>query len=234
MKTTVAEAPEILRLAADCFMRQLEGKNAPVIALGANDDCLALYRELSRRCAEGRLDLTGARFFAVGEFEGLPSDDPRSCRSRLREALLAAADPAGERSFFPSADNAAEYDALIAAAGGPDLAVLGVGTRGRIGFNEPATAYDSGTHRQKLTKATKRELAPIFGGEEQTPDFAYTMGIHTILSAGAILVPAFGEERAEPVFRMLYARTDSFVPAAFLQLPLQVEIFLDSAAAGKL
>lgn len=234
MKTIIAEGRDVLRQAADAVSACIAQRPDAVLALGANDDCLALYRLLSDRCREKILDLSHARFFAVSEFVGLAAGDPRSCRAQLREALLAQADPAGERSFFLNEDTLEGYDAVIAAQGGIDLAILGVGERGRIGFNEPATPFDSLSHRQKLTMATKRELADLFGAPENVPGYGLTLGIHTLLGARQIVLAALGEQRADPVFRMLYARTDSFVPAAFLQLPLQVSVFLDTAAAAKL
>lgn len=234
MKTITAESAEVISRAADQIEAYLREHPRAVLALGANDDCLILYRELAERCRDGSLDLCGVCFFAVTEFDGLSQGDENSCRCRLRDALLAQADPNGERSAFLDGEQAAGYEAMIAAAGGLDLAILGIGPRGRIGFNEPATPFDAQTHRQKLTKATRRELSALFGGEDQVPDYGYTMGIHTLLSAKELLVFALGEDKADPVFRMLYARTDSFVPAAFLQLPLHVTVYADDAAAAKL
>lgn len=234
MKTITGERSRILTQAADQIADYIGSHPHATLALGANDDCLSLYRELGRRCVLGTLDLSGARFFGVTEFDGLPPDDANSSRCRLREALLDKADPSGERSVLLHAENAENYDAMIAEAGGLDLAILGIGQRGRIGFNEPGTPFQSQTHRQKLTKATKRELCEVFGGEERVPDFGLTMGIHTILGAKEILVFACGEDKADPVFRMLYARDDSFVPAAYLQLPLQVTVYADEEAAAKL
>ena len=234
MKTIIGETSQILMQAADQITDYISAHPKAKLALGANDDCLMLYRELSSRCALGTLDLSCVCFFAVTEFDGITADDPNSCRSRLRETLLDAVDPHGERTAFLRSENEEAYDVIIAEAGGLDLAILGIGQRGRVGFNEPGTPFDSVTHRQKLTKATKRELSGLFGGEEQVPAFGLTMGIHTILGAKEILVFASGEEKADPVFRMLYARDDSFVPAAFLQLPLQVTVYVDEAAAAKL
>lgn len=234
MKTCTAHTDDIIRLAADRIGELLRAQPGSVLALSANDDCLRLYRELRSRCRAGTLNLSEAHFFAVAELEGLRDGDPRSCRSRLREALLAEADPDGARSVFLTAENAEEYDERIAAAGGLSLAILGLGARGRVGFNEPATPFDAVTHRQKLTKATRRELAALFGGEEQVPEHGCTMGIQTLLRAKNTLVLALGEERADPVFRMLYARTDSFVPAAFLQLSPEVGVYLDTAAAANI
>ena len=94
--------------------------------------------------------------------------------------------------------------------------------------------YDSLTHRQKLTDKTRRQLAASFGSEEDAPRYAWTMGIKTLVSAGKILVLAYGEEKTEAVFQMLYARDDSVIPAAFLQLPPEVLVFVDPEAAKKL
>ena len=138
-----------------------------------------------------------------------------------------------ENCTFLTGDNWQDYDRLIEEAGGLDLAVLGIGDNGHIGYNEPATPYDSRTHRQKLTDATKRQNAAIFGSAEAVPDYAWTMGIKTLVLARQILVLAAGEEKAQPVFKMLYARDDSVVPAAFLQLPLNVEVYVDEAAGAK-
>lgn len=230
MKTRIADRESALEQASEEIFSLVREKPEAAIALSAHGDCLELYRLLSRRPEL----FDRARFFALTEFEDLSPEDARSCRSRLRKALLDTVDPGLERSVFLSADAAEGCDAQIAQAGGLDLAVVGLGERGRVGFNEPATPFDSPTHRQKLTKATRRELAPVFGGEERVPGFGLTMGIRTIVQARRILVIALGEERADSVFRMLYARDDSFVPAAFLQLPPQVSVYLDEAAAQKL
>ena len=111
---------------------------------------------------------------------------------------------------------------------------MGLGDNAHVGYNEPATPYDSRTHRQKLTDSTRRQLADQFGGAERVPAYAWTMGIKTLVEARQILVLAFGEEKAKPAFQMLYARDDSFVPAAFLQLPPEVTVLLDEAAAAKI
>ena len=94
--------------------------------------------------------------------------------------------------------------------------------------------FDSLTHRQKLTDKTRAQLAASFGSAEAVPEYAWTMGIKTLVSARKILVLAYGEEKAWAVFQMLYARDDSVIPAAFLQVPAEVTVLVDSAAAQKL
>ena len=112
--------------------------------------------------------------------------------------------------------------------------MLGIGANAHIGFNEPAVAYNTLSHRQKLTDATKRQNAPVFGSAEAVPEYGYTMGIYTLVWAAEIMVLAFGAEKADAVHKMLYGRNDSSVPAAFLQIPRDVTVYLDEEAASKL
>lgn len=229
MKTIVCEKEDCCRQAADQIAALIAEKPAAVLALACGRSMQPLFVELAKRCAAGELSLREARVFAVTEFEACPEE--LSCRAELERELLARTDLRKENCFFPGGE---DYEARIAEAGGLDLAVLGLGDNAHFGYNEPATPYNSRTHRQKLTDATRRQLVWRFGVEEAVPAFAWTMGVKTVLEARRILVLAFGEEKARPAFQMLYARDDSFVPAAFLQLPLNVTVYLDPAAAAKI
>ncbi len=232
MKTIVRSEQACCREAAQQIRELLEKKPEAVLALAAGRTMAPLYEELARLCAAGELSLKGASVFAVTEYEDTAPE--QSCRHMLEQALLSKTDLDPAKCRFLSAETAEGYEAAIQAAGGLDLAVLGLGDNAHVGYNEPATPYDSRTHRQKLTDVTRRQLAEQFGGEEQTPQYAWTMGVKTLVEARQILVLAFGEEKAKPAFQMLYARDDSFVPAAFLQLPLEVTVYLDEAAAAKI
>ena len=152
----------------------------------------------------------------------------------LERCLISRTDLPSEQCHFLTAESLDGYDAAIAAAGGLDLALLGLGDNAHIGYNEPATPFSSLSHRQKLTDATKRQNAPVFGSAEAVPEYGYTMGIYTLVWASEIIVLAFGEEKADAVHKMLYGRNDSTVPAAFLQIPRDVTVYLDEEAASKL
>lgn len=232
MKTIVRGSDECCRLAACQIRELLREKPDAVLALAVGRTLAPLYEELAEGCRAGELSLRQARVFAVTEYEDCPP--ALSCRRELETRLLEKTDLAPENCRFLCAESAEEYDAAIRSAGGLDLAVLGLGDNAHIGYNEPATPYASRTHCQKLTDATRRQLAARFGGEDRVPARAWTMGIKTLVEARQILVLAFGEEKAKPAFQMLYARDDSYVPAAFLQLPVNVTVYLDEAAAAKI
>ena len=118
--------------------------------------------------------------------------------------------------------------------GGIDLAVLGIGEDCHIGYNEPGTLYDTHTHVQKLTDRTKRQLLKRGFTDSDMPEQAVTMGIKELVSAREILLLASGREKAGAVYQMLYAKNTSYIPAAYLQLPPEVTVLLDTDAAAEL
>ena len=232
MKTFVLEKQDALSQAADRVCRLLAKKPDAVLAFSAGRTMAGLFEVLAERCTHGALSLEHARVFAVTEFENAP--EALTARAQLTEQLVEKTDLIPKNCFFPDAQSFETYDARIAACGGLDLAVLGLGVNAHIGYNEPAVPFDSLTHRQKLTDKTRAQLAGHFGGTDAVPSHAWTMGIKTLVSAREILVLAFGEEKAAAVFQMLYARDDSVIPAAFLQIPPEVCVFADPDAAKKL
>lgn len=234
MKTVIKSRNEVTIEAADRICALLSRKNNAVLALCGGNSPKRLYKELVSRYNDNKLSLKNARIFLVADYCGLSNDDVRLCRNELISELISKTDAETENSFFIDESNFDRYDELIAENGGIDLCVLGIGTNAHIGFNEPATQYDTLSHRQKLAPKTRREKAALFGGEENVPEFGVTMGIKTIILAKDIMVLAFGSEKQGPVFQMLYARDDSVIPAAFLQLPLNVTVFADEDAAALL
>lgn len=230
MKTVISNAEELLDRAAAQVKALLEKKPDAVLALSAGEDCLGLYERLAKMQQTGELCFSRAKFFAVTELCG----GEHSVKDQLTKAFFRCTDVQEGNCVFLTEDNFEQYDEMLSASGGIDLAILDIGLNARIGFNEPATPFDSLTHRQKLSDSSRRELSPLFGTEEKVPEYGLTMGIKTLVSARSIMLLASGESRAEPVFRMLYGRNDSFVPAAFLQIPLNVTVYLDGASAQKL
>jgi len=128
-----------------------------------------------------------------------------------------------------------DYERAIGRAGGIDLQILGLGVNGHIGFNEPARALEARTHRTRLRPATRRANAALFGGRASAvPREALSMGMATILQARRIILVATGAAKARCVARMVEQRVTTRLPASFLQLHRNAEVWLDEAAAAKL
>lgn len=232
MKTIISDKESLYIQAAGEIKSLLDKKPDAVIALSAERDLLPLYDRLARMHRAGECGLSRARFFAMAEYVDAP--EGKSCRETLEKSLFAPAGLDSASLFVPSPDSPENCDAALAALGGIDLALADIGTRAQLGFNEPSTPFMSLTRIQKLSPAASEQRAADFGSAETVPEKAVTMGIKTICSAKNILLIATGAEKAQAVHKMLYGRNDSVAPAAFLQIPLNVKIYLDEQASSAL
>jgi glucosamine-6-phosphate deaminase len=132
------------------------------------------------------------------------------------------------------AAHCAAYEERIRAAGGLDFQLLGIGRTGHIGFNEPGSARDSRTRRIHLDEVTRQDAAAAFGGLEQVPTHAITMGCGTILEARRIVLLAWGEKKASIVREALCGPVTDQVSASFLQEHPDASFYLDRGAATAL
>ena len=234
MKTIICENSQnpLFEAAADIVREQvMDAKRESVLALACGETMKPLWARLAGLYREGRLSLLNARILCVTELCGV--EETKSCRHALTEGLLKETDAKPENCFFPDPDAPEDYERLIGRLGGIDLAVLGLGENCHIGYNEPGALFESRTHVQKLTDRTKRQLIKQGFQQAELPEMAVTMGIRTLTEARRILLLASGAEKAAAVYQMLYAKTTSYVPAAFLQIPSDVTVLLDREAAEK-
>ena len=218
--------------AAETIRTLLKEKPDAAITMAAGRTMLPLWERLGELVRRGELSFSEVRFFQTAEFLDAPEE--KTLRRMTEEKLLAVTDLKPEKCFWLTKENLKDCDETLAKAGGLDLAVLGLGNNAHIGFNEPATQYDTRCRVQKLTPKTRQQYTWLFGSPEAVPEKACTLGIHTLAEAKKILVLALGEEKAQAVFDMLYARDDSIIPAAFLQLPFDVTVYADTEAGKKL
>lgn len=212
-----------------------------VLGLPTGRTPVGMYRALVRLHRQGRADFSGATTFNLDEFVGVSASHPRSYHAFMRRHLFAHVNLAPERTHLPRGDaprpriEAARYDAAIAAAGGLDVVVLGVGANGHIGFNEPAESLPAGTNVVTLRESSRRAAAEAFGGRmSRVPAQAISMGVGTILSARHVILLATGGAKAGIVARALRGPITTRVPASLLQLHPRVAVVLDRAAARRL
>jgi glucosamine-6-phosphate deaminase len=199
-----------------------------------------MYRRLVDAHRAGRLDLGRVRWFALDEFFGVPPTHPGSFRRWLMERLIHAADLDPARLFSLRGDTAdpvaeaAAYEDRIRAAGGLDLAILGVGRNGHLAFNEPGAAPDSVTGIRTLTEATRQANAYLFPGGG-VPTHGLSMGLGTLAAAGSLLLLATGASKADAVRAMTQPSTDLGVcPAALLRDHPDAVALVDREAAAAL
>ncbi|MEV7396897.1 glucosamine-6-phosphate deaminase [Aeromicrobium sp. NPDC092404] len=206
-----------------------------VLGLATGSSPLPAYRELVRRRSAGSLDLSGCRAFLLDEYVGLPRSHPESYHSVIRreftdEAGLEQVDsPDGEADDIPA--EAARYEAAISEAGGVDVQLLGIGTDGHLGFNEPGSSLASRTRVKTLTRQTRADNARFFDSIDEVPRHVLTQGLGTILDAGHLVLIATGEGKAPAVATAVEGPVSAFCPASILQLHPRATVVVDEAAA---
>lgn len=227
----------VAEVAAQRVQAMVASSAAPVLGLPTGRTPLGLYARLRASPIEWRR----VRTFNLDEFEGLAPDHPGSFRRYMDEQLFTPVGLAPDRIGFLRGDapdaaaECARYDAAIAAAGGIDLLVCGVGANGHIGFNEPGPTLTAPTHVVTLHPDTRRANAERFGGDAAAvPARALTMGMGTMLRARRILVLATGPAKAAAVAALRDGPLTTQLPASWLQVHGAVEVLADAAAASAL
>ena len=230
-------AAAVAQRVADALARE----PALVLGLPTGRTSIGVYEQLRERRARRRVDFARAVTFNLDEFAGIPPSHPGSFRSFMDRHLFAHVNlPPTQIHFLngvaedPDAE-CERYERAIDAAGGTDLQLLGIGSNGHIGFNEPGDELTARTHRVRLAESTRRDNAALFDGDPaRVPREALSMGMGTILKAGGLILMAIGERKAHCVERALHGPISTHLPASFLQLHGKVELYLDRDAAGRL
>jgi len=241
MEIIIVPTPaDVGRVAAAKVASVVALKPSAVIGLATGSSPQGIYIDLKRRVKAGEISFVDAHGFALDEYVGIPLDHPESYASVItRDVVIPLGfDPArvqvpdGRASDLESAARA--YDAAIRAAGGIDVQILGIGTNGHIGFNEPTSSFASRTRIKTLAPLTREANARFFDSVEQVPMHCMTQGLGTILEAGQLLLVAQGSAKAKAVAAAIEGPLSSFVPGSALQLHQHATVVLDEAAAAEL
>jgi glucosamine-6-phosphate deaminase len=224
---------------ADIIATALSAHPAAVLGLATGETMRPVYARLVALHRDGRADFGRATTFNLDEYVGVAPGHPASFHTFMREALFDRVNLDPVHSHVPRGDapdpeaEARRYEDVIAAAGGIDLQLLGIGRNGHLAFNEPTSSLASRTRIKTLTEATRRANAPAFA-PDPVPLHAITMGIGTILDARACVLLATGEAKAAAVARMVEGPLGADCPATALQMHRAVTVVLDGAAAARL
>ncbi len=229
------------RAAARVMARLVREKPNTVLGLATGSTPLMLYKELIRLHKEEGLDFCEVSTFNLDEYVGLEKEHPQSYHTFMWENLFSQINIKPENIHIPdgmAADipaSCAAYEQEIVAAGGIDLQVLGIGSDGHIGFNEPTSSFASRTRIKTLTQQTVQDNARFFEGDEaKVPHHCITMGIGTIMDARMNLMLAFGKGKADAVAAAVEGSVAAIMPASILQHHPNTKVFIDEPAATNL
>ncbi|MDE7312329.1 MAG: glucosamine-6-phosphate deaminase [Eubacterium sp.] len=224
------------RRAAAMVAAQILLKPDCVLGLATGSSPVGLYKQLVAQYQKGELDFSKVTSINLDEYKGLAPDHEQSYRRFMNDNLFCHVNIDPSRTFVPdgmetdSEKACRDYDQRIAAEGGIDLQLLGLGNNGHIGFNEPAEAFATGTHCVRLTQSTIDANKRFFASEEDVPRYAYTMGIRSIMQARRILLIVSGEAKAQALRDALFGPVTPKMPASILQLHADVTVVADEGA----
>lgn len=240
MEVVILSSPgDVAAMGARVVAGLLRRKPEAVLALPTGRTPQPMYAELVRLHREERLSFARATTFNLDEYVGLAADHPASFRRYMEQALFAEVDLSPQRIHVPdglAADipaSCAAYEAAIAAAGGLDLALLGLGADGHIAFNEPTSSLGSRTRLKTISEGTRAANQQAFGAEP-VPHHVITMGIATILAARRCVLLATGEPKATALAKTVEGPLTALVPSSALQLHPHATVVCDEAAASAL
>ncbi|WP_375574026.1 glucosamine-6-phosphate deaminase [Ahrensia marina] len=212
----------------------------PVLGLATGSTMEQVYADLVTLHRTDSLSFATTTTFNLDEYVGLSPDHPQSYRQTMEALLFSHVDLHPQACHLPRGNapnpyaEAERYEAAIAAKGGIDLQLLGIGHNGHIGFNEPTSSLGARTRIKTLTRSTREANARFFDDPKDVPRYAITMGIATILDARHAVLLATGSSKAEAVARMIEGPLGADCPATALQMHPRTTVVVDREAAAKL
>ncbi len=217
----------------EIIKESLDNGSLNVIGLATGSTPIKLYERLRN----SDIDFTNTISVNLDEYVGLEPTHDQSYNYFMKENLFDA--KPFKVSYLPNGSNldaeaeSTHYEKLLK-ENPVDLQILGIGTNGHIGFNEPGSAFDSRTRKVELTEETIEANSRFFASKDDVPTHAYSMGIGTILDSKKILLFAYGEEKADAIASFFNGDITEDLPASALKNHNDVTIIMDEAAASKL
>ncbi|MET4097316.1 glucosamine-6-phosphate deaminase [Arthrobacter sp. UYCu712] len=241
MEVIIAETPtDVGRIAAQIIASIVSAKPAAVLGFATGSSPSGIYSDLADIRQSGDLDLSNARGFALDEYVGIPTSHPASYAAVVQRDIAA---PLGMRQgniTVPDGRRAdhdkgcRDFEEAMSLAGGIDIQILGIGTNGHIGFNEPTSSLASRTRIKTLTVQTRTDNARFFAGADEVPTHCITQGLGTILEAKRLLLVAQGGQKARAIAAAGEGPVSSMWPASVLQLHPCATVIVDEDAARHL
>lgn len=217
-----ANYDEMSKIAAAIFKDQLKKNSATVFGMATGGTPEGFYKELVAAYNAGEVSFAHAKSFNLDEYIGIDPANEASYHYYMDHNLFNHIDmkrenihvPAGNTSNLEKA--AAEYDAMIEAAGNIDIQLLGIGMNGHIGFNEPGTSFAIGTNVVELTQSTREANKVYFDSIDDVPTHAITMGIKTIMNSKKVVLLVSGAAKQEAFDRLRSGEITEDFPASAL------------------
>lgn len=238
MKVIVVENYEEVSAKAFEVMHELvASKPNAVLGLATGSSPIGLYENMIKDHKENGTSYANCQSFNLDEYVGIDRNHEQSYYTFMHENLFNGIDIKEENVHLPYGNTKEDCEAYEQSMENVtvDIQVLGIGSNGHIGFNEPGTSFDEETHIVTLKEGTRKDNARFFENDiNKVPTHAITMGIATIMKAKKILLVATGANKADAVSAMVDGPVSVDCPASVLQNHSDVVVIVDKAAASKL
>lgn len=217
----------------------LQEKPKAILGLATGSSPIGLYKLMAEDNKNGLTDFSDVLTFNLDEYIGLDKNHPETYRNFMNANLFDHINIKKENTHLPYAtdgddiESCKEYEDLLSQHE-VDVQILGIGSNGHIGFNEPGTAFNSTTHIVELTEKTRSDNKRFFDSIEEVPTHAITMGIASIMRAKRIVLIAYGAKKAQAIYEMANNAKTEEIPATILQNHPNVTCIIDKEAASKL
>lgn len=240
-EVVVVDSPDSASsLAAELILSKVRTKPALRLGVATGATPVSLYRRMAVLAKQFGIDLGELQAYALDEYVGLEPGSPQSFRHFLEEHFIEVLGldsnclvvPSGDVGTIATAGD--HFEKAIRDTGGIDCQILGIGSNGHIGFNEPGSSLGSRTRVKTLTENTRRDNAAYFSQPEDVPVHCISQGIGTILEARALVMLAFGDKKAEAVASAVEGPISASCPASAIQLHPHATVILDEGAASRL
>jgi glucosamine-6-phosphate deaminase len=224
-------------LTAQLIADTVKAKPKAVLGLATGRTPEGVYARLAQLHRETALDFSQITTFNLDEYIGIPATHPQSFRACMERDLFSKINIKKENTHLPDGvakdldADCERYEKAIAAAGGIDLQLLGIGLNGHLAFNEPLSSLASRTRTKALTAETRRQNAPAFGSLDEVPTRAITMGVGTVLDSRWAILLATGSSKAEIILKAVEGPMSAVVTASALQMHRRCTVIVDEPAA---
>lgn len=231
---------EMSKVAAKELAEVISKKPEATLGLATGGTPVGMYKELIDMHKNGELDFSKVTTVNLDEYVGLSGEHDQSYRYFMDSNLFNHVNIRKEYTYVPNGlaedmhQECVNYDKRIEELGGIDVQVLGIGSNGHIGFNEPSDTLSLGTHVTDLAESTIEANSRYFTSREEVPTKALTMGLGAIMKAKKILLMVSGEAKAEIMDKVVNGKITTQVPASFLQMHKDVVLIIDENAARKI
>ncbi|MBT2686673.1 glucosamine-6-phosphate deaminase [Bacillus sp. ISL-47] len=227
---------EMSKAAADHIINKIRQNPEITLGLATGGTPVGTYKNLIQDHLHNGTSYKKVTTFNLDEYIGLSGENRNSYRHFMNSNLFGHLDIQKQKTNIPSGiakdmeEECLNYEKLLESHGGIDFQILGIGSNGHIGFNEPGTPFSTKTHIVDLAPSTREANARFFSDITEVPTQAITMGISTIMKSREILLLVSGESKSEAVQQLLYGDIDEQFPASVLMLHPNVKLIADEAA----